>query len=64
MERTLALVKPDVCGRPRIQINEETDEEGNVTKVPVQVSLDQTDEIIERIEAAGFTHRILCPLRL
>jgi adenylate kinase len=61
LERTLALIKPDACGRPWTErvmkkVEQETDD-GPVEKwveAEVERSTDKAAEIIARIEQAGF----------
>jgi len=61
VERTLALVKPDACGRPwmetiMVKVEDETDDGPVERWVEKQVERapDKATEIIARIEAAGF----------
>ncbi|KAA0162731.1 hypothetical protein FNF28_04612 [Cafeteria roenbergensis] len=61
LERTLALIKPDACGRPWMEkvmkkVEEET-EDGTVERwveTSVERAPDKAAEILKRIEGAGF----------
>ncbi len=55
IQRTLALVKPDVCGKKHVEVTVETDDEGNQTETR-EVSEENVDDLVlARLAAEGFT---------
>jgi nucleoside diphosphate kinase len=61
VQRTLALVKPDACGRPWIEVVQVRDEDDpgdedapRFKATEERRAEDKADEIVKRIEAAGF----------
>jgi adenylate kinase len=55
VERTFAILKPDIVNRPWVETHAAVDEEGNETVSEEVLAQDRAAAVMERISAEGFT---------